>query len=92
MALINFNNAHIEVINTNCFTSSDNAYWYLNLGMRQYDVLTGETRDLTSSSASVVDVNINGFNLKLEEMTTNDLMIEGKIEGIDYENIIDEEE
>lgn len=37
-------------------------------------------------------ININGFNLKLEEMTTDDLMIQGKIEGIDFENTIDEEE
>lgn len=37
-------------------------------------------------------ININGFNLKLEEMTTDDLKIEGKIEGIDFENTIDEEE
>jgi len=37
-------------------------------------------------------ININGFNLKLEEMTSDDLKIEGKIEGIDFENTIDEEE
>ena len=37
-------------------------------------------------------ININGFNLKLEEMTTDDLMINGKIEGIDFENTIDEQE
>lgn len=37
-------------------------------------------------------ININGFNLKLEEMTSDDLMIRGKIEGIDFENTIDEEE
>ena len=37
-------------------------------------------------------VNINGFDLKLEEMTTDDLKIKGKIEGIDFENTVDEEE
>lgn len=37
-------------------------------------------------------ININGFDLKLEEMTTDDLMIKGKIEGIDFENTIDEED
>jgi len=36
-------------------------------------------------------VNINGFNLKLEEMTTDDLMIKGKIDSIDFENTIDSE-
>ena len=37
-------------------------------------------------------ININGFDLKLEEMTTDDLMIKGKIEGIDFENTLDEED
>ena len=37
-------------------------------------------------------ININGFDLKLEEMTTDDLMIKGKIEGIDFENTVDEED
>lgn len=37
-------------------------------------------------------ININGFNLKLEEMTSNELMIKGKIEGIDFEPLINEEE
>lgn len=37
-------------------------------------------------------ININGFDLKLEEMTSDDLMIKGKIEGIDFENTIDEED
>lgn len=36
-------------------------------------------------------ININGFSLHLKEMTTDDLMITGKIEGIDFEPIIDEE-
>ncbi|MFR2534108.1 MAG: YabP/YqfC family sporulation protein [Clostridia bacterium] len=37
-------------------------------------------------------VNINGFNLKLEEMTTDDIMVTGKIESIDFENRVDEGE
>lgn len=32
-------------------------------------------------------ININGFNLKLNEMTSDDLMITGKIETIDFESI-----
>lgn len=32
-------------------------------------------------------ININGFNLKLDEMTSDDLMITGKIETIDFESI-----
>ncbi len=32
-------------------------------------------------------ININGFNLKLNEMTSDDLMITGKIETIDFEII-----
>lgn len=36
-------------------------------------------------------LNINGYELYLEEMTTDDLMITGKIENIDFEPITDEE-
>lgn len=36
-------------------------------------------------------ININGFNLKLEEMTSDDLLVTGKIEGIDFEEVSDEE-
>lgn len=31
-------------------------------------------------------ININGFNLKLDEMTKDDIMVTGKIEGIDFES------
>lgn len=34
-------------------------------------------------------ININGFNLKLEEMTTDDIMVTGKIDSIDFENTSD---
>lgn len=37
-------------------------------------------------------ININGFNLKLEEMTSDDLLVTGKIDSIDFESISDEEE
>lgn len=37
-------------------------------------------------------ININGFNLKLEEMTSDDILVTGKIDSIDFENTIDEEE
>lgn len=35
-------------------------------------------------------VNINGFNLKLEKASQDDIMVTGKIDSIDFENIIDE--
>lgn len=31
-------------------------------------------------------ININGFNLKLDEMTNDDILIKGKIDSIDFEN------
>ena len=37
-------------------------------------------------------ININGFNLVLNEMSKDDLLITGKIDGIDIEIIVDEEE
>ena len=35
-------------------------------------------------------LNINGFDLKLEEMTSDDLLVTGKIDSVDFENIEDE--
>lgn len=35
-------------------------------------------------------ININGFELKMDEMTVDDIMIKGKIESIDFEKIIDD--
>lgn len=35
-------------------------------------------------------ININGFELTMDEMTVDDIMIKGKIESIDFERIIDE--
>lgn len=37
-------------------------------------------------------ININGFNLNLEEMNNDDLIITGKIDGIDFEDVTDNEE
>ena len=34
-------------------------------------------------------ININGFNLKLEKMTTDDIKITGKIDNLDIERILD---
>ena len=34
-------------------------------------------------------ININGFNLKLSEMTSDDIMVTGDIETIDFEKIED---
>ena len=35
-------------------------------------------------------ININGFNLNLTEMTSDDIMITGKIESIDFEQLIED--
>ena len=37
-------------------------------------------------------ININGFNLNLEEMTTDDLLVTGRIENIDFEEVTEDEE
>lgn len=34
-------------------------------------------------------ININGYNLNLENMTNDDLKVKGKIESIEFERIID---
>ena len=35
-------------------------------------------------------ININGYELKLNEMTTDDIEVTGKIEGIDFEKTVDD--
>lgn len=35
-------------------------------------------------------ININGFNLRLKEMTGDDIMVLGNIDSMDFEQIIDE--
>lgn len=37
-------------------------------------------------------ININGFNLTLQQMNDENIMVSGKIESIDVETITDEEE
>lgn len=37
-------------------------------------------------------ININGFNLQLEEMSTDDLLVTGKIDSIDFESTTEEGE
>ncbi len=37
-------------------------------------------------------INVNGFNLSLEEMTTDDIIVKGKIESVDFESIEDNRE
>lgn len=37
-------------------------------------------------------ININGYNLNLENMTDDDIKVTGKIESFDIERIIDERE
>lgn len=43
-------------------------------------------------STYIGNININGFNLSLNQMTDDDIIINGKIDSIDFENEIDEEE
>lgn len=35
-------------------------------------------------------ININGFNLRLKEMTEDDIMVLGNIDSIDFESITDD--
>ncbi len=42
-------------------------------------------------STEIGIININGFSLNLKEMTTDDLLITGKIDSIDFEAITDED-
>ena len=37
-------------------------------------------------STHIGNVNINGFNLRLTQMNDEDILIQGRIEGIDFEN------
>ena len=37
------------------------------------------------------NININGFNLRLEQVTEDDISVKGKIENIDIERVIDDE-
>ena len=37
-------------------------------------------------STHIGNININGFNLNLSQMTEDDILVSGKIENIDFEN------
>ena len=37
-------------------------------------------------STNIGNININGFNLKLNQMTDNDILVTGKIENLDFES------
>lgn len=37
-------------------------------------------------STHIGNVNINGFNLKLSQMTEDDVLVSGRIESLDFEN------
>ena len=37
-------------------------------------------------STHIGNININGFNLKLSQMTEDDILVSGKIDNIDFEN------
>lgn len=38
-------------------------------------------------NTSIGIININGYELKMEEMTKDDIVIEGEIESVDFEKI-----
>ena len=42
-------------------------------------------------STSLGIININGFNLELNQMTDNDILVCGKIENIDFEKKVSKE-
>ena len=37
------------------------------------------------------NININGFNLSIEQVTEDDISVKGKIESIDIERLVDDE-
>lgn len=41
-------------------------------------------------STYIGNININGFNLKLSQMTEDDILVRGKIENLDFERKKDE--
>ena len=42
-------------------------------------------------NTSIGNININGFNLELEQVTEDDISVKGKIESFDVDRIIDNE-
>ena len=41
-------------------------------------------------NTAIGNINVNGFNLNLEQVTEDDISVKGKIESIDIERAIDE--
>lgn len=41
-------------------------------------------------NTAIGNINVNGFNLRLEQVTEDDISVKGKIESIDIERAIDE--
>lgn len=42
-------------------------------------------------NTSIGNININGFNLDLEQVTEDDILVKGTIESFDIDRIIDDE-
>ena len=42
-------------------------------------------------NTSIGNININGFNLNLEQVTEDDILVKGTIENFDIDRIIDDE-
>lgn len=42
-------------------------------------------------NTNIGNININGFNLGLEQVTEDDISVKGKIESIDIERVIDDD-
>ena len=40
-------------------------------------------------NTSIGNVNINGFNLKLEQVTEDDILVKGTIESFDIDRVVD---
>ena len=39
---------------------------------------------------NIGNISVNGFNLNLEQITEDDILVKGKIENIDIERLVDE--
>lgn len=42
-------------------------------------------------NTNIGNININGFNLNLEQVTEDDIIVKGSIESLDIDRIIDDE-
>ena len=64
-------------------------YMILKMLIENYKVIL-EYQDVYIRIKTYIGIiNINGFNLKLSEMTSDDIMVTGDIETIDFEKIED---